>query len=68
MSEENPFLSTSEAMEFLGIRPTTFWKILKDNADCPRPHRLGRKCLWDRAELVAWVQKQPRFINSYSEV
>jgi predicted DNA-binding transcriptional regulator AlpA len=66
MSEENPFMTTSAAMEFLGVRPTTFWKILKDNEGSSRPHRLGRKCLWDRAELQAWVKAQPKFIRSYT--
>lgn len=47
-------LSATEAGAMLGISRSNFYK-LKSEAKVPAPIRLGKRVLWRRKELEAWV-------------
>ncbi len=50
------WVGTSEAARLLGISRTTFLAMHASGKLGPRPHKYGRRVLWARAELEAWVR------------
>lgn len=48
-------LSANDAAALLGIGKTTFWS-LHNQGKLPKPVRLGRRVLWRRKELEAWLE------------
>lgn len=47
-------LSAEETARLLGVAPRT-WRLLVASGRALRPIRLGRRVLWRRAELDAWL-------------
>jgi excisionase family DNA binding protein len=45
-----------EAARLLGISRTTLLALDANGKLGPRPHRLGRRVLWERAELEEWAK------------
>lgn len=45
-----------EAAELLGLGRTSFLTGVKCGEIGPRPHRIGRRCLWATEELAAWTR------------
>lgn len=48
-------LSAAQAAEFYGVSRSLWWK-LHAASQLPDPIRLGRRVLWLRSELDAWVR------------
>ena len=63
MSQPNPSqsLRPKDAASFLGIGISTLWRWQHERMDMPRPRRLSIRCsVFDRDELAAWRNAQPR--------
>ncbi len=56
MSEriDDNYIGIEEAAEYLGIKPVTLRKWLKQKPDLPR-HQIGKLWKFKRSELDAWV-------------
>ena len=49
-------LSAEDSANFLGIGRTLFYSMYSSGRLGPLPIRFGRRVLWDRRELEAWVE------------
>ena len=47
-------IGAKEAARLCGVGRTT-WFLLVSSGKAPAPVRLGRRVLWNRAELEAWI-------------
>lgn len=56
MSEriDDNYIGIEDAAEYLGIKPVTLRKWLKQKPDLPR-HQIGKLWKFKRSELDAWV-------------
>lgn len=53
---ESLLLSAENSAELLGIGRTLFYSMHSSGRLGPLPIRLGRRVLWERRELEAWVE------------
>ena len=56
---EKLLLNATEAAEFLGVSRPTFYQIAK-RADFSAGVRIGTRCRFSRAALIAWVDEQTK--------
>lgn len=59
MNDESPaprLLSSKEAARYLNICARTLWTL--QNAGTVRSLRIGRKVLFDRADLDGWIERR----------
>jgi len=57
--EKERYLSTQEAMQFLGIKPSTFFKWKRVFEDFPKPYKISEKAVQYKVkELEEWMQKR----------
>lgn len=54
------YLTTQEVAALLRRSATTIWRLTRRSADPLPGRRLGGTLLFDRDEIDAWVQRQPR--------
>ncbi len=64
MSErkDDNYIGIEEAAEYLGIKPVTLRKWLKQKPDLPR-HQIGKLWKFKRSELDVWVNSGKSAIN-----
>jgi excisionase family DNA binding protein len=53
---ESLLLSAEDSAELLGIGRTLFYSMHSSGRLGPMPVKLGRRVLWNRKELEAWVR------------
>ena len=53
---ESLLLSAEDSAELLGIGRTLFYSMHSSGRLGPIPIKLGRRVLWNRKELEAWVR------------
>lgn len=53
---ESLLLSVEDSAELLGIGRTLFYSMHSSGRLGPLPVKLGRRVLWNRKELEAWVE------------
>ncbi|MBX3459220.1 MAG: helix-turn-helix domain-containing protein [Planctomycetes bacterium] len=51
---ESPLLEAAEAAEYLRVSRALLYEMHRDEK-CPAPVRMGRRVLWRKDELLAWV-------------
>ena len=49
-------LSAKDSAKLLGIGRTLFYSMYSSGRLGPLPIRFGRRVLWDRKELEAWIE------------
>lgn len=60
MTNTNPLkllLDAHEAAAALGICEKTLWTLTHPRGDLPAV-RIGRRCLYDQRDLLAWIDRQ----------
>ena len=58
MSEDAEYLTTAEAAELLRTPIGTMYQWRHRN-EGPPAHRIGKRLLYNRDELIAWIGGQP---------
>ncbi len=53
---ESLLLSAEDSAELLGIGKTLFYSMQSSGRLGPLPVKLGRRALWNRKEIEAWVE------------
>ena len=54
-------LRPEQAAQLLGVTVRTVWRWLHERPDMPKPIKLSAGCtVFDRDELLAWRDSQPR--------
>lgn len=48
---QQPFLTNAELCQLLRCSQTTLWRLRRDTPGFPQPCRLGRRLLWNRAQV-----------------
>jgi len=56
ISEQPLLLDAGEVARLLGISRSNFYSLLSSGQIGPEPIHLGKRTLWKRAELEAWVR------------
>lgn len=51
------FLTVKEAAEYIGTTPNYLYKLTSQQHRIPYYSPTGRKCLFKRSELDAWIEK-----------
>lgn len=60
--KDDNYIGIEEAAEYLGIKPVTLRKWLKQKPDLPR-HQIGKLWKFKRSELDVWVNSGKSAIN-----
>ena len=60
--KDDNYIGIDEAAEYLGIKPVTLRKWLKQKPDLPR-HQIGKLWKFKRSELDAWVNSGKSAMN-----
>ena len=54
--KDDPLLLNAPAVAKMLSITARHWHALNSRGACPAPVRLGRRVLWRREEVVAWIQ------------
>lgn len=60
--KDDNYIGIDEAAEYLGIKPVTLRKWLKQKPDLPR-HQIGKLWKFKRSELDVWVNSGKSAMN-----
>lgn len=64
-----PFMvGANQAAYLLGISRTTLYSMNANGQLGPRPHKYGRRSLWERAELEAWIKAGSPSRQAWSQI
>lgn len=60
MSEQplKTFLTTREVTAMLRIGRTTMFRYVREMPDFPKAYRIGVSFIFDKAEVLAWIDSQ----------
>lgn len=70
-TNDNPtalLLNAEQAAGLLGIGERFFWSMHSSGELGPLPIRLGKRTLWSRFELTAWVQARCPRREEWTEI
>jgi excisionase family DNA binding protein len=61
--EQSPVLNTEQAAQYVGLSPSTMAKLRMQGGNVPHI-KLGRRCLYRREDLDAWLKANSRTSTS----
>lgn len=62
----SPLITKQEAAAFCLVSIAT-WERLERKGDVPPPVRIGRRCLYRRVDVMAWIDSKVVFAGQRSE-
>ena len=55
---EKKLMNTDEMVEIFLITKRTLQEWVKNNPDFPKPFKIGRRLLWTRSEVEAYIESK----------